>query len=106
MLRCHIKINDPRYYYWADVLGVTIFYDLPCTIVDGPTARRHWEATFRDAVARDANHPSIIAWILFLVIKAMNRLFKQEEAAPAPPAPPTREEELLTEIRDLLKARG
>lgn len=47
----------------------------------------------------------IIAWILFLVIKAMNRLFKQEEAAPAPPAPPTREEELLTEIRDLLKAR-
>ena len=48
----------------------------------------------------------IIAWILFLVIKAMNRLFKQEEAAPAPPAPPTREEELLTEIRDLLKARS
>ncbi|MCA0303364.1 MAG: large conductance mechanosensitive channel protein MscL [Proteobacteria bacterium] len=47
----------------------------------------------------------IIAWILFLVIKAMNRLFKQEEAAPAPPAPPTKEEELLTEIRDLLKAR-
>jgi hypothetical protein len=65
MLRCHIKVNDPRYYYWADVLGVTIFYDLPCTIVDGPTARRHWEATFRDALERDANHPSIIAWILF-----------------------------------------
>ncbi len=65
MLRCHIKINDPRYYYWADVLGVTIFYDLPCTIVDGPSARRNWEATFREALARDANHPSIIAWILF-----------------------------------------
>ena len=48
----------------------------------------------------------IIAWILFLVIKAMNRLFKQEEAAPAPPAPPTKEELLLTEIRDLLKARS
>ena len=65
MLRCHIKVNDPRYYYWADVLGVTIFYDLPCTIVDGPVARRHWEATFRESLARDANHPSIIAWILF-----------------------------------------
>lgn len=65
MLRCHIKVNDPRYYYWADVLGVTIFYDLPCTIVDTPAARRHWEATFREALARDANHPSIIAWILF-----------------------------------------
>lgn len=45
----------------------------------------------------------IIAWILFLVIKAMNRLMKQEEAAPPPP---TREEELLTEIRDLLKTRS
>lgn len=65
MLRCHIKVNDPRYYYWADVLGVLVMYDLPCTIVDGPTARRNWEATFREALDRDANHPSIIAWILF-----------------------------------------
>lgn len=48
----------------------------------------------------------IIAWVLFLVIKGMNRVIKQEESAPAPPAPPTREQELLTEIRDLLKARG
>ena len=48
----------------------------------------------------------IIAWVLFLVIKGMNRVIKQEESAPPPPAPPTQEHELLTEIRDLLKARG
>jgi large conductance mechanosensitive channel len=48
----------------------------------------------------------IIAFVLFLVIRGMNRIIKKEEAAPAPPAPPTREQELLTEIRDLLKARG
>ena len=48
----------------------------------------------------------IIAWVLFLVIKGMNRVIKQEESAPPPPAPPTREQELLMEIRDLLKARG
>lgn len=47
----------------------------------------------------------IIAWVLFLVIKGMNRVMKAEEAAP-PPAPPTREQELLAEIRDLLKARA
>jgi large conductance mechanosensitive channel len=47
----------------------------------------------------------IIAWILFMVIKAMNRLFAQEQAAP-PPAPPTKDQELLAEIRDLLKARA
>jgi len=43
----------------------------------------------------------IVAFVLFLVIRAMNQL-KRKEAAPAPPKP-TREEELLTEIRDLLK---
>ena len=48
----------------------------------------------------------IIAWVLFIVIKAMNRVMKAEEAALPPPAPPTREQELLAEIRDLLKARA
>ena len=48
----------------------------------------------------------IIAWVMFLVVKGMNTLFKKEAAAPAPPAPPTKEQELLTEIRDLLKARA
>ena len=47
----------------------------------------------------------IIAWLLFLVIKGMNRLFQQEAAAPPPPAPPTKDQELLTEIRDLLRTR-
>ncbi len=47
----------------------------------------------------------IIAWVLFLVVKGMNRLLREEQAAPPAPAPPTRQEALLTEIRDLLKAR-
>jgi large conductance mechanosensitive channel len=45
----------------------------------------------------------IIAFVLFLVIRAMNTLKRKDEAAPAAPPKPTREEELLTEIRDLLK---
>jgi large conductance mechanosensitive channel len=48
----------------------------------------------------------LIAWVLFLIVKAMNRMMVKEQSAPPPPAPPTREQELLTEIRDLLKARG
>jgi large conductance mechanosensitive channel len=48
----------------------------------------------------------IVAWVIFLVVKGMNTLFKQEEAAPPPPGPPTRQEELLAEIRDLLKVRA
>jgi large conductance mechanosensitive channel len=45
----------------------------------------------------------IIAWVLFLCIKGINKL-KAPEAAPGP-TPPSKEEQLLTEIRDLLKAR-
>ena len=47
----------------------------------------------------------IIAFCIFLMIKAMNKLNrKKEEPAPEAPAGPT-QEELLTEIRDLLKAK-
>jgi large conductance mechanosensitive channel len=45
----------------------------------------------------------IVAFVLFLVIRAMNTLKRKDAAAPAAPPKPTREEELLTEIRDLLK---
>ena len=48
----------------------------------------------------------IIAFVLFLLIRGMNRVIKEEERAAPPPAPPTKDQELLTEIRDLLKARA
>ena len=44
----------------------------------------------------------IIAFVLFVVIRLMNQLKRQKDASPAPPKP-TREVELLTEIRNLLK---
>ena len=45
----------------------------------------------------------IIAFAIFMVVKAMNSMKKKEEAAPPPPPKPSAEETLLTEIRDLLK---
>jgi len=45
----------------------------------------------------------IIAFVIFLLVKQMNRFKK--EAPPAPPAGPTNEEKLLMEIRDALKGR-
>lgn len=47
----------------------------------------------------------IIAFVLFLVVKAMNRMKRQQEAAPAAPPPPARSEVLLEQIRDLLAKR-
>ena len=44
----------------------------------------------------------IVAIAIFMVIKAMNSMKKKEEEKPAEPPKPSKEEELLTEIRDLL----
>jgi large conductance mechanosensitive channel len=44
----------------------------------------------------------VIAFVIFMLVKAMNSMKKKEEEAPAAPAGPT-QEELLTQIRDLLK---
>lgn len=46
----------------------------------------------------------IIAFAIFLVVKAMNSMKKKEEEAPATPPEPSKEEVLLTEIRDALRS--
>ena len=45
----------------------------------------------------------IVAFVIFLFIKGINRVNKKKEEAPVTPAAPTKEVQLLTEIRDLLK---
>ncbi len=47
----------------------------------------------------------IVAFCIFLAIKAINQLKRKEAEAPAPAPEPTKEEVLLTEIRDLLKEK-
>lgn len=47
----------------------------------------------------------IVAFVIFMVIKAFNKLKKKEEEKPAAPPAPTKEETLLTEIRDILKGK-
>jgi len=48
---------------------------------------------------------TIVAFAVFLLVKGVNRLKMKAEEAPAAPPAPTKEEVLLTEIRDLLKER-
>ena len=47
----------------------------------------------------------IMAFVVFCLVKALNRFHKKKEAAPPPPPGPSPEEKLLTEIRDLLKEK-
>ncbi|RZL49344.1 MAG: large conductance mechanosensitive channel protein MscL [Pedobacter sp.] len=45
----------------------------------------------------------LLAFVVFLLVKGINAMKRKEEAKPAAPAAPSKEEALLTEIRDLLK---
>ncbi len=61
--RKHQKLEDPRYLYWADKLGLLVSSEMANAYLfdDGAVDRftREWTA----AVARDYNHPSIIIWV-------------------------------------------
>ncbi|AWY41298.1 large-conductance mechanosensitive channel protein MscL [Pseudomonas putida] len=48
----------------------------------------------------------IVAFAIFMGVKAINQLKREEAVAPSAPPVPTKEEELLSEIRDLLKAQN
>ncbi|WP_194851554.1 large conductance mechanosensitive channel protein MscL [Nonlabens antarcticus] len=48
----------------------------------------------------------IVGFVLFMIVRAYNKAKKKEEAAPAAPAGPTKEEALLMEIRDAIKAKN
>ncbi len=47
----------------------------------------------------------LVSFAVFLLVKGMNKLRKKEEAAPSEPPKPTKEQELLGEIRDILKEK-
>lgn len=63
-LRCHIKIEDPRYYEAADRLGILIWTEIPNWIWLTPQASERVKETFSRMIERDWNHPSIFAWTL------------------------------------------
>ena len=64
-LRLHIKVDEPRLYYWADKLGLLFMCDIPNFGHYTDTAKDRFEATLRGNIARDYNHPSIISWCNF-----------------------------------------
>ncbi|MEW6157371.1 MAG: sugar-binding domain-containing protein [Verrucomicrobiota bacterium] len=66
-LRIHIKIDDPILLYYADALGMMLMADFPNFGEGGdtPLGRRRFETMMREAIDRDFNHPSIVAWCLF-----------------------------------------
>jgi hypothetical protein len=64
LLRCHIKVPDPRYLRWADRLGMLVWLELPNWQSLTPAARRRALETLKGMIERDRNHPCVIAWTI------------------------------------------
>jgi hypothetical protein len=62
LLRCHIKVPDPRYFSAADRLGLLVWAELPNWIDLTEAAKERARETFEGMVERDFNHPSIAIW--------------------------------------------
>ena len=60
LLRCHIKVPDPRYLEAADEVGMLVWYEIPNWDKLTPDSQRRALETYRGMVERDWNHPSII----------------------------------------------
>jgi hypothetical protein len=60
LLRCHIKVPDPRYLEAADEIGILVWYEVPNWDKLTANSERRAMETLHGMVERDANHPSII----------------------------------------------
>lgn len=60
--RKHQKFEDPRYLYWADRLGLVVWGELPSAYWLTDREKRGMMRDLSEAIARDYNHPCLIAW--------------------------------------------
>ena len=61
--RKHQKIEDPRWLYWCDRLGLLVWEEMPNARDWSSQAEERLAAEWKRAIARDYNHPCIISWV-------------------------------------------
>jgi beta-galactosidase/beta-glucuronidase len=62
-VRKHQKIEDPRYLYWADTMGLTVWEEMPSAYRFTNRAVERLSREWTEVIARDYSHPCIIAWV-------------------------------------------
>jgi len=64
-VRKHQKIENPRYLYWADKLGLLVWEEMPSAYRFTRTAIKRIVREWSEAIARDYSHPCVIVWVPF-----------------------------------------
>ncbi len=62
-VRKHQKLEDPRYLYWADTLGLLVWGEMPSAYRFRPDSVERVTAEWTAAIERDYSHPCIVAWV-------------------------------------------
>ncbi|NEB76605.1 glycoside hydrolase family 2 [Streptomyces sp. SID14478] len=62
-LRIHQKIEDPRFLYWADRLGLLLWEEMPSAYAFGTPTIERVVGEWTEVISRDLSHPSIVAWV-------------------------------------------
>jgi hypothetical protein len=64
-VRKHQKIEDPRYLYWADRLGLLVWEEMPSAYAFSARAITRLLKEWTEAIERDYSHPCLIVWVPF-----------------------------------------
>lgn len=64
-VRKHQKIEDPRFLYWADVLGLLVWEEMPSAYRFTPKAVERITQEWTEVIERDISHPCIVVWVPF-----------------------------------------
>ena len=62
-VRLHQKIEDPRFLYWADRLGIVVWSEMPSAYVYSSRVVERVTKEWLEVLERDRSHPSIVAWV-------------------------------------------
>ena len=64
-VRKHQKIEDPRYLYWADRLGLMVWEEMPSAYRFTRSAIKRTVREWTEVIERDYSHPCVIVWVTF-----------------------------------------
>jgi hypothetical protein len=64
-VRKHQKIEDPRYLYWCDRLGLLVWEEMPSAYRFTPRSVRRLQKEWEEVITRDASHACVAAWVPF-----------------------------------------
>lgn len=62
-LRIHQKVEDPRFLYWCDKLGLMTWGEMPSSYVFTEKAITRFTQEWTEAIERDINHPCVVTWV-------------------------------------------